>query len=282
MARATPIVGRLRERTAKVRQWVRTRGGPAPSERTDRVEASAPTAPPESTIEALRWALEDIDAVLEHDPAARSALEVILTYPGLHAIWLHRIAHGRWRRGHVLGPRVLAHLTRFMTGIEIHPGATLGRRVFIDHGMGIVIGETARVGDDCLLYKGVVLGGTSLERTERHPTLGKGVVVGTNACVLGPIQIGDGARVGSNSVVIRAVPAASTVVGVPGKVAGPGRRTQMSLDHANLPDPVAQVLQEMVDELETLRTRVRELEEGRVQPRLHGRTHELSALDDDA
>ena len=272
----------LRGRTAKVRQWVRTRSGPSPTDRAPRVEVTPPTPPPTSKRDALRRAIEDIDVVLEHDPAARSAMEVILTYPGLHAIWLHRIAHGRWRRGHVLGPRVLAHLTRFMTGIEIHPGATLGRRVFIDHGMGIVIGETARVGDDCLLYKGVVLGGTSLERTERHPTLGKGVVVGTNACVLGPIQIGDGARVGSNSVVIRDVPAASTVVGVPGKVAGPGRRAQMSLYHANLPDPVAQVVQELVDELEALRVRVRELEEGRVQPRMMGRTHELSALDDDA
>lgn len=233
-------------------------------------------------MEYLQWVLDDVQAVLDNDPAARNAVEVVLTYPGLHAIWLHRIAHSMWGRGGVLLPRLLAHYNRMATGIEIHPAATLGRRVFIDHGMGIVIGETATVGDECLLYKGVVLGGTSLERTERHPTLGRAVVVGTNACILGPIQIGDGARVGSNSVVIRDVPERGTVVGVPGKVAGGGKRSQVTLDHANLPDPVANVMQELVNELESLRARVRELEDGRVGGRRHGRAHELADFDDDA
>ncbi len=257
--------------------WMRTRRDPEESEREKRVQISPPAQAPSGAFEFVARAVEDVQAVLEHDPAARNALEVILVYPGLHAIWMHRLAHRWWEKGHVLTPRVVAHLNRMLTGIEVHPGATLGRRVFIDHGMGIVIGETATVGDECLLYKGVVLGGTSLARKERHPTLGKGVVVGTNACVLGPIQVGDGAKVGSNSVVIRDVPEGATVVGVPGKTAVGKRDSQAELlhRHADLPDPVANVLQALVDEVEQLRRRVTELEGD--EDALQGRDDEFDA-----
>ncbi len=186
---------------------------------------------------------EDIGTALERDPAARSRAEVVLTYPGIHALWLHTIAHGLFGRGHVTVARVVSHLNRFLTGIEIHPGARIGRRVFIDHGMGIVIGETAEVGDDCLMYKGVVLGGTSSQRGKRHPTLRTGVTVGSNACILGPIEIGEGARVGSGSVVVKSVPAQATVVGVPGRIVR-SRKPQLESDseQGELPDPVANEL----------------------------------------
>lgn len=212
-------------------------------------------------IAFLRSAAEDVDAVLRSDPAARSRLEVVLVYPGLHALWLHRVAHEAWRDGAHLEARLIAHANRFLTGIEIHPGAQFGRRVFIDHGMGIVVGETAVVGDDCLLYKGVVLGGTSLAKTKRHPTLGSGVVVGSNACILGAIEIGAGARVGSGSVVVRPVPAGATVVGIPARVIVPPKDTfAASLDHANLPDPVTDVLRALAKQNEVLRRRLDEVE----------------------
>ena len=150
---------------------------------------------------------DDIRIVFERDPAARSTLEVLLTYPGLHAVWVHRLSHVLWRWRLKLLARVLSQLTRWFTGIEIHPGASIGNRFFIDHGMGVVIGETAEIGDDCTLYHGVTLGGTSWERAKRHPTLGKNVVVGAGAKILGPITIGENARVGSNSVVVKDVPA---------------------------------------------------------------------------
>src|SRR5271165_5411203 len=149
---------------------------------------------------------EEIDATLARDPAARSRLEVVLCYPGFHALVWHRLAHWLWQRGWLLAGRFVSYLGRVLTGIEIHPGARIGRRVFIDHGMGIVVGETATVGDECLLYKGVVLGGTSLEHTVRHPQVGKGVVIGSNACILGAIHVGDRARIGSGSVVVKDVP----------------------------------------------------------------------------
>ena len=161
---------------------------------------------------------EDIATVMEKDPAARSPLEVLLCYPGVHAVALHRIANRLWRAGHSTAARWVSHLGRFLTGIEIHPGATLGRRVFIDHGMGVVIGETAEVGDDCTIYQAVTLGGTSLNRAKRHPTLERGVVVGAGAKVLGPFTVGAGARIGSNSVVVKAVPAGATAVGIPARV----------------------------------------------------------------
>src|SRR5262249_4390473 len=143
---------------------------------------------------------EDVDVVLRNDPAARTPVEVMLTYPGLHALWIHRFAHDLWQSNYKLSARVLSHFGRFVTGVEIHPGARIGRRVFIDHGMGVVIGETASVGDGCLLYKGVLLGGTTLAKGCRHPQVGEGEVIGSNACVLGAIRVGDGARIGAGSV----------------------------------------------------------------------------------
>jgi serine O-acetyltransferase len=204
---------------------------------------------------------EDIRAVRANDPAARSALEVVLVYPGVHALWLHRASHALWVRDLKLAARVLAYGNRFATGIEIHPGARIGRRVFIDHGMGIVVGETATIGDECLLYKGVVLGGTSLEHTVRHPQVGKGVVIGSNACILGAIHVGDHARVGSGSVVVRDVPEATTVVGVPARVMVSGRdRFDAALDHANLPDPMTEMIRALARQNERLRERVTALE----------------------
>jgi len=199
---------------------------------------------------------EDVQTVFEKDPAARSWLEVVSAYPGLHAIWMHRLAHWLWRRGIRLPARWISHINRFLTGIEIHPGATIGRRFFIDHGMGVVIGETTQVGDDVLLYKGVVLGGTSLSREKRHPTIGNGVVIGSNAVILGPITIGDRSRIGSGAVVIKPVPEDSTAVGVPAKVVrGPHVEpaTPSVLDHAQLPDPLTEAYGQLaarVDELE--------------------------------
>jgi serine O-acetyltransferase len=168
---------------------------------------------------------EDIQCVFERDPAARSVWEVLTCYPGFHAVQLHRIAHGFWRIGLRWCGRFTSHVARFLTGIEIHPGAILGRRVFIDHGMGVVIGETAEIGDDCTLYHGVTLGGVTWSKGKRHPTLGRGVVVGAGAKILGPFVVGDGAKIGSNSVVVKAVPAGATVVGIPGRLveSGPDR-----------------------------------------------------------
>src|SRR5204862_5503443 len=162
---------------------------------------------------------EDIAVVFERDPAARSAFEVLTCYPGLHALTWHRwVANPLWRHGFRWLARWLSHWGRFLTGIEIHPGAAIGRRVFIDHGMGVVIGETAEIGDDCTLYHGVTLGGVSWDKGKRHPTLGKGVVIGAGAKILGPFVVGDGAKVGSNSVVVKPVPAGATVVGIPARV----------------------------------------------------------------
>ena len=213
-----------------------------------------------SATGVVDWAkriAEDVETVFRSDPAARSRTEVLLTYPGLHAVWMHRAAHALWKRGLVLAPRLLAHANRFATGVEIHPGATLGRRVFIDHGMGVVIGETAIVGDDCLIYKGAVLGGTSLSRGPRHPRLGKGVVIGTNACVLGRVEIGEGARVGSGSVVVRDVPEGATVVGVPARtVSRHDKHAEMDLQHADLPDPIAQVVRVLAEKIQHLESRL--------------------------
>jgi serine O-acetyltransferase len=207
---------------------------------------------------------EDIETVYRKDPAARSTFEVLTCYPGLHAGLLHRVAHGLWKRNHTTLARLVSHWNRFLTGIEIHPGARIGRRFFIDHGSGVVIGETAEIGDDVLMYKGVVLGGTSSERTKRHPTIGNGVVIGSNAVILGNITVGDGAKVGSGSVVIEPVPAGATVVGVPGRVVRlNGRRLdqlpQDLLDHARLPDPVVETLRCLVDRVELLEKRMRDM-----------------------
>ncbi len=166
---------------------------------------------------------EDIACVFERDPAARSTWEVLTCYPGFHALLMHRLAHWLWHHGLRWLARLTSHFTRFLTGIEIHPGATIGRRVFIDHGMGVVIGETAVIGDDCTLYHGVTLGGTSWNKGKRHPTLEKGVVIGAGAKVLGPITVGAGAKIGSNAVVVREVPAGATAVGIPARIIEPGQ-----------------------------------------------------------
>jgi len=207
---------------------------------------------------------EDIQTIYWKDPAARSLLEVLTCYPGLHATWLHRIAHGLWRRKHLTLARIVSHLSRFFTGIEIHPGARIGRRFFVDHGSGVVIGETAEIGDDVLMYQGAVLGGTSSEHAKRHPTVGSGVVIGANAVVLGNITVGDEAKVGSGSVVVEPVPAGATVVGVPGRIVRiNGRRLEEQrrdvLDHARLPDPVVETLRCLVDRVEHLEQQVRDL-----------------------
>ncbi len=206
---------------------------------------------------------EDIRTVFDKDPAARSVLEVLLCYPGLHALWIHRVAHWLWKRNAHLLARFISHISRFLTGVEIHPGAKIGRRVFIDHGMGVVIGETTEIGDDVLIYKGVVLGGTSPEKTKRHPTIGNHVVIGTGATVLGPVTIGDGVRIGAGSVVIQSVEPGSTVVGIPGKVVRNGLRFTTDLNHGKLPDPIAQTLAELKGEVELLRKEVNELKRGR-------------------
>ncbi len=205
---------------------------------------------------------EDIQTVFDKDPAARSVAEVVTSYPGLHAVWMHRVAHRLWRGQHLFAARLLSHVSRFLTGIEIHPGATIGRRFFIDHGMGVVIGETSEIGDDVLLYQGVVLGGTSLEKKKRHPTLGNGVVIGAGSIVLGAITIGDNATVGAGSVVVRPVPPGATVVGVPARVTGrpePAARP-MDLQHGRLPDPVARAISESLERQTRLEERVRRLE----------------------
>jgi serine O-acetyltransferase len=204
---------------------------------------------------------EDIRTVFKKDPAARSTLEVLCCYPGLHAIWMHRIAHSLWNKQFFFLARLTSHISRALTGIEIHPGAKLGKRVFIDHGSGVVIGETAEVGDDVLIYMGVVLGGTALERKKRHPTIENDVVLGSGAVVLGPITIGRGAKVGAGSVVVRSVPPEATVVGVPARIA----EAQLSepsgqLDHNKLPDPVLIVVSQMLDRLSRLEERFQALE----------------------
>ncbi|GAB6079824.1 MAG: serine O-acetyltransferase [Hydrogenophilus thermoluteolus] len=181
-----------------------------------------------SWIERIR---EDIEAILQRDPAARTRWEVLTCYPGLHAVWIHRLAHALWQRNWRWLARFLSHLSRWLTGIEIHPGAKIGRRVFIDHGMGVVIGETAEVGDDCTIYQGATLGGTSLYRgTKRHPTLERGVVVGAGAKVLGGFTVGEGAKIGSNAVVVKPVPAGATAVGNPARIIMPNGRDERSCE----------------------------------------------------
>lgn len=198
---------------------------------------------------------EDIQTVFSNDPAAKSTIEVILCYPGLHALWLHKIAHWFWKKNHKLIGRFISHINRFFTGIEIHPGATIGRRFFIDHGMGVVIGETTIVGDDVLLYKGVVLGGTSLEATKRHPTIGNRVVVGTNAIVLGNIEIGDDCKIGAGSVVTKPAPPNSTIVGIPGRTLESIKKQskhKRDLEHGKIPDPITEILNTLIKRQEEL------------------------------
>ncbi len=208
--------------------------------------------------EGLRSTLRrDVEAVLERDPAARSALEVVLAYPGLHAVWGHRIAHRLWTRGHRLTARLLAEAVHLVTGVDIHPGAVVGAGCFIDHATGVVIGETAEVGDDVTLYQGVTLGGTSLEPGKRHPTVGHRVTIGAGAKVLGPVVVGDDSRIGANAVVVRDVPSDAVVVGVPGQVIARSRPRPTSVpagvDDSILPDLVGVslgALQRRVDAIE--------------------------------
>jgi serine O-acetyltransferase len=231
---------------------------------------------------------EDIACVFGRDPAAQSVLEVVTAYPGFHAVQIHRVSHAFWNAGFKLLARIISHISRWLTGIEIHPGAQIGRRFFIDHGMGVVIGETAIIGDDCTLYHGVTLGGTTWNKGKRHPTLQDGVVIGAGAKVLGPIEIGAGARIGSNSVILKAVPAGATVVGIPGHVIDMQARTdkpqygwldsnpelanepearmkkterdkiasKMGFDAygatADMPDPVAYAINHMLDHIHSL------------------------------
>jgi serine O-acetyltransferase len=203
---------------------------------------------------------EDIQTVFAKDPAARSMAEVIFCYPGLHALWLHRLAHFLWGHKLRLLARLLSHINRFLTGIEIHPGARIGRRFFIDHGAGVVIGETTEIGDNVLLYQGVVLGGTTLEKKRRHPIVGNNVVMGTGAIALGAITIGDGARIGSGSVVVKSVPPGATVVGIPGRIVTDRREPLMQLEHGKLPDPVAEAIRLVLEEQDKLDERLRKLE----------------------
>lgn len=204
---------------------------------------------------------EDINTVFREDPAASSVVEVALCYSGLHAIWWHRISSWFWHKGAKAFGRFLSQTARFFTGVEIHPGAKIGRRFFIDHGMGVVIGETTEIGDDVLIYQGVVLGGVSLEKTKRHPTIGNKVVIGAGAILLGPIKIGKGARVGAGSVVVNDVPDNATAVGVPGRVILPSVRKRISgvdLDHNKLPDPVIEVLHRLEQRIEDLERKCKE------------------------
>jgi serine O-acetyltransferase len=196
----------------------------------------------------------DIRTIQERDPAATSALEVLLLYPGLHALWMHRVAHALRRAGVPFAPRWIAHVSRWLTGIEIHPGATIGRGFFIDHGTGVVIGETAVIGDDATLYQGVTIGGTGKERGKRHPTIGDRAVIGAGAKVLGKITIGDDVAIGANAVVLRDVPSNSTVVGVPGRITRreAKRVPGVTLDHARLPDPVARHLALLEKEVQAI------------------------------
>lgn len=205
---------------------------------------------------------EDIRTIRERDPAAKNYVEIFLCYPGLHAIWFHRIAHFLYRHRWYTLARLISHFSRWITGIEIHPGVTIGRRLFIDHGMGVVIGETTEIGDDCLIYKGVVFGGTTLEKKKRHPTLGNRVIVGSNSTILGAITIGDGAKIGSGSVVVKAVPPGATVVGVPGRIVESLTPEKMDLDfeHGNLPDPLSDIMKMLLQLHGKLEERVKRLE----------------------
>jgi len=225
---------------------------------------------------------EDVRCVFDRDPAARTVWEVLTCYPGFHALQLHRFSHMLWRWKLRWLARLSSHIARFFTGIEIHPGANIGRRVFIDHGMGVVIGETAQIGDDCTLYHGVTLGGVSWNKGKRHPTLGKGVVVGAGAKILGPFTVGDGAKIGSNSVVVKAVPAGATVVGIPARVVEHAAElkegARMAFDayavSADIDDPLNKVLltlgtrtEDIDGQLAEILRRLESLESGSESPR---------------
>jgi serine O-acetyltransferase len=212
---------------------------------------------------SLMWKLlrSDIQTVIDNDPAARNVLEVILTYAGLHAIWAHRLAHWFFRHKWYTIARVISQTSRFMTGIEIHPGARIGNRLFIDHGMGVVIGETCEIGDDVILYQGVTLGGTGKEKGKRHPTIGNNVVISSGAKVLGSFTVGDGAIVGANAVVLREVPPNCTVVGIPGRIVKQDGVRLNRLDHGDLPDPVIDMFRQYQQQIDDLHQQLLTLRE---------------------
>lgn len=222
---------------------------------------------------------EDIRSIYERDPAARSTLEILLCYPGLHAIWGYRLSHALWRRNFKFLGRLVSHIFRSLTGIEIHPGATIGQRLFIDHGMGVVIGETAEIGDCVTLYHGVTLGGTSLSKGKRHPTLEDNVVVGAGAKILGAIVIGEGSRIGANAVVVRAVPPDSVVVGVPGQIVSrsqPRPASLPDLEHGRLPDTIGETVAALMEHVQRLEARLEGHTNGHAKTpviALHGPDH---------
>ncbi|MEJ2454523.1 MAG: serine O-acetyltransferase [Candidatus Thiodiazotropha sp.] len=236
---------------------------------------------------------EDIQSVFERDPAARNTFEILTAYPGIHAIIFHRLSHKLWNMGLKWLARILSNIARWFTGIEIHPGAVIGRRFFIDHGMGVVIGETAIIGDDCTLYHGVTLGGTSWQKGKRHPTLANNVVVGAGAKVLGPILIGEGARIGSNAVVVKEVPPGATVVGVPGKLITPQRKEEGGHREAiakkigfdaygatkDAPDPVAQAINCMLDHMHVMDKKMQSMCEAMKRMGIEEMAGELPELD---
>ena len=205
---------------------------------------------------------EDIETIFKKDPAARGVMEVLTCYPGLHAVWMHRIAYYLWVHGWLFCARFLSHISRFLTGIEIHPGARIGRRFFIDHGSGVVIGETSEIGDDVHLYQGVVLGGVTLQKKKRHPTVGNHVMIGAGTIVLGPIVIGTGARIGAASLVIHDVPAEAIAVGVPARLGlGFSGKEIQELTDNKLPDPIAEAFKFLGKQIETLEKRMAEIEQ---------------------
>ena len=215
----------------------------------------------------FRTIREQIETIFREDPAAKSVVEIFLCYPGFHAILLHRLAHKLHRMRIPLIPRVVSQISRFLTGIEIHPGATIGHRFFIDHGSGVVIGETTEIGNDVLIYQGVTLGGTGKEKGKRHPTIGNQVVIGTGAKVLGNIYVGDNVKVGAGSVVVKSVPDNSTVVGVPGRVVRMRSEHGEQLEHGKLPDPQGQAIEDMSRRIQQLEEAVRLLVDDKVASR---------------
>lgn len=236
---------------------------------------------------------EEINCVFDRDPAAQSIFEVITAYPGFHALLIHRMSHFFWQRGFRWLGRFSSHIGRWLTGIEIHPGATIGRRFFIDHGMGVVIGETAVIGDDCTLYHGVTLGGTSWNKGKRHPTLRNGVVIGAGAKVLGPIEIGEGARVGSNSVVVKPVPAGATVVGIPAHIIDSKAKKAAKRDAmahkmgfdaygatADMPDPIANAINHMLDHMHAMDKQLEGMKQVLNQAGIEYKEQAIPELDD--
>lgn len=224
----------------------------------------------QSMWRVIRRMKSDVQAVFDNDPAARNRFEVIFTYSGLHAIWAHLIAHRFYRWRWFTTARIISQISRFMTGIEIHPGARIGQRLFIDHGMGVVIGETCEIGDDVVIYQGVTLGGTGKEKGKRHPTIGNNVVIASGSKVLGSFTIGDNSSIGANSVVLREVPPNCTVVGIPGRVVKQDGVRIDRLNHAQLPDPVIDMLRSMQIEMDALRAELHQLKH------LQGRASEIA------